>query len=48
MKEYLEMLKDVERRISMPNVINFLNAKDVDYSNWNDLQMIIYYIENNK
>lgn len=32
--------------INFKDVIQFLNDKDVDYSNWRDLDMIVYYLEN--
>jgi hypothetical protein len=32
--------------INFKDVITFLNEKDVDYSNWRDLDMIVYYLEN--
>jgi hypothetical protein len=47
MKDLLPALKTISANIFMPDVVNYLNENGVDYYGWTDLEMIIYYIENN-
>lgn len=48
LKDCLEALKLVNNRVTKQDVIQYLNDNDVDYYDWNDLEMYIYYIENCK
>jgi hypothetical protein len=45
-KIYLEGLKNIRSAIPLQNVIEWLNDIEIDYSNWSELDMYIYYIEN--
>jgi hypothetical protein len=47
LKQYLPALKTINSRINKQTVIDYLNTNDIDYIGWNDLEMYIYYIENN-
>ncbi|HRT03192.1 MAG TPA: hypothetical protein P5513_04575 [Candidatus Diapherotrites archaeon] len=42
----LEACKMLLFNIHMPSVIEFLNENDIDYTGWNDLEMIKWYLEN--
>ena len=42
--KYLPALKAV-RTIPLATIVDWFNNTDVDYSNWSDLDMYIYYIE---
>jgi hypothetical protein len=46
MKKHLESLKIVRSGIQFQNIVEWLNDNNIDYSNWSDLDMYIYYIEN--
>ena len=47
LKQYLPALKAVKSIVPLQNVIEWLNDyTEIDYSNWSDLDMYIYYIEN--
>jgi hypothetical protein len=47
-EKLLNYAKSLKSAINFQDVIQFLNDKDVDYHNWRDLDMIIYYLENNE
>jgi hypothetical protein len=44
--QYLSPLKELKSKLSLKEVINWLNDNNVDYYGWSDLDMYIYYIEN--
>jgi hypothetical protein len=46
LKSYIPYLIKVNNALNMSNVIYWLNEKNVDYENMNDLEMYIYYLEN--
>jgi len=49
LRQYLPALKAVKSIIPLQNVIEWLNENtEIDYTNWSDLDMYIYYIENFK
>jgi hypothetical protein len=43
--EIIKTLKDIRRKINMPEIIKYLNSRDVDYNGFTDLDMIIKYYE---
>ena len=47
LKQYIPTLKAVNLSVNKQTVIDYLNTNDVDYIGWNDIEMYIYYIENN-
>jgi hypothetical protein len=47
LKQYIPALKAVNIMVDKQTVIDYLNTNDVDYIGWNDIEMYIYYIENN-
>jgi hypothetical protein len=47
LKQYIPALKAVNLSVNKQTVIDYLNTNDVDYIGWNDIEMYIYYIENN-
>lgn len=47
LKQYIPALKAVNMLVDKQTVIDYLNTNDVDYIGWNDIEMYIYYIENN-
>lgn len=47
LKQYIPALKEVNMLVNKQTVIDYLNTNDVDYIGWNDIEMYIYYIENN-
>jgi len=42
----ISVLKQVNFQLNRNEIILWLNENDVDYFNWNDIEMIIYYLEN--
>jgi hypothetical protein len=48
LKQYLPVLKSLRSTIPLQNVIEWLNGTEIDYANWGELDMYIYYIENFK
>lgn len=46
LKEAIPHLKNVNNFIEMNNVINWFNENDIEYFHMNDLEMMLYYIEN--
>lgn len=46
MKQHLTALREINSLLNRQEMILWLNKKDVDYTNWTELEMIIYYIEN--
>lgn len=46
-EECLPYLKKVNNLISRSELINWFNENDIDYFNKTDIEMYIYYIENN-
>ena len=47
LKQYIPALKAINRGVDKQTVIDWLNTNDIDYIGWNDIEMYIYYIENN-
>jgi hypothetical protein len=45
LKSYIPYLVKVNNALNISNVIYWLNEKNVDYENMNDLEMYIYYLE---
>ena len=45
LQKHLPALRSVASAINFPAVVAYLNEKDVEYAGWNDLEMIIKYIE---
>ena len=46
-KEDVEALRRIRNKVPMQRVIDVLNDKDVNYYNWSDLDMLLYYFDNN-
>lgn len=46
-REYLPLLQKINNSINMREVITWFNENDIEYRNFNDLQMIIIYIAKN-
>jgi hypothetical protein len=44
--EMIKALKEINNSISLTSVIERLNDLDVDYSDMNDLEMIIIFLSN--
>lgn len=44
----LDSLRKVKNLINKTEMIIWFNEKDIDYYNMSDLEMYIFYIENNK
>lgn len=47
LKEAIPYLKNVNNFIDFNEVINWFNNNDIEYYFMNDIEMYIYYIENN-
>jgi hypothetical protein len=47
-EDVIGVLKAVDSIVNMSNVITDLREREVDYQGWNDLKMIINYLENQK
>ena len=41
----LPTLRRAKALINMQEVISYLNQKDIDYTGWTDLEMIVKYLE---
>jgi len=46
LSKYLPALKELKSKLSLQEVVSWLNDNNVDYYGWSDLDMYIYYIEN--
>ena len=46
-REYLPLLQKINNSINMREVITWFNENNIEYRNFNDLQMIIIYIAKN-
>lgn len=44
--EMIKVLKEINNSISLTFVIERLNDLDIDYSNMNDLEMIVIFLSN--
>lgn len=44
--EMIKVLKEINNSISLTCVIERLNDLDIDYSNMNDLEMIVIFLSN--
>lgn len=44
--EMIKVLKEINNSISLSFVIERLNDLDIDYSNMNDLEMIVIFLSN--
>jgi hypothetical protein len=47
LKEAIPYLKNVNNYININDVIRWFNDNDIEYYHMNDLEMYLYYIENN-
>jgi hypothetical protein len=47
LKKLLPSLKEVNNLINRQEIINWFNENDIDYFTKTDLEMYIFYIENN-
>ena len=47
LKELLPSLKEVNKLTDRQSIINWFNDNDIDYHTKTDIEMYIFYIENN-